>query len=89
MNDAKRIESIGNKAMKAAEGSEENETVLEARDLNRQGLALCMSGNIEAAKDKFEKAIETEPMLMDSYKNFGDLYLALEQYQEATINEQI
>ncbi len=62
---------------------ENNETMLEAKDLNQQGIMLIKTGNIEAAKEKFEKAINIEPMLMDSYKNYGDLYLEEGEYQQA------
>ena len=62
---------------------ETNELMLEAKDLNQQGLMLLKARNIEGAKEKFEKAIEIEPMLMDSYKNYGDLYLVSEEYEKA------
>lgn len=62
---------------------ETNETILEAKDLNQQGLMLVKNGNIESAKEKFDKAIDIEPMLMESYKNYGDLYLANGEYQQA------
>lgn len=60
-----------------------NELRLEAQDLNTQGAMLLKTGNIEAAKQKFDKAIEMDPMLMDSYKNYGDLYMSLEEYPKA------
>lgn len=60
-----------------------NEIILEAKDLNQQGLILFKTGNIEEAKQKFEKAINVEPMLVESYKNYGDLYLAEGEYQQA------
>ena len=60
-----------------------NEMNIEARDLNQQGIILAKSGNFEKAIDKFMKAIDIEPMLVDSYKNLGDLYLHLEKYEEA------
>lgn len=62
---------------------ENNETMLEAKDLNQQGIMLIKTGNIEAAKEKFEKAINIEPMLMDSYKNYVDLYLEEGECQQA------
>lgn len=62
---------------------EMNETILEAQDLNQQGIMLLKTGNVEEAKEKFERAINTEPMLMESYKNYGDLYLAEGMYQDA------
>lgn len=58
---------------------EANEIRLEAQDLNQQGAMLLKSGNIESAKIKFDKAIEIDPMLMDSYKNYGDLYMSLQE----------
>ncbi len=62
---------------------ETNELRLEAQDLNQQGAMLLRAGNLEAAKAKFDKAIELDPMLMDSYKNYGDLYMSLQEYQNA------
>lgn len=62
---------------------EVNEIRLEAQDLNQQGAMLLRTGKLEAAKAKFDKAIELDPMLMDSYKNYGDLYMSLEEYQNA------
>lgn len=55
---------------------EVNELRLEAKDLNQQGALLLRVRNIQGAKEKFDKAIELDPMLMDSYKNYGDLYMA-------------
>ena len=56
---------------------ETNEMRLEAQDLNQQGAMLLRAGNAEAVRAKFDKAIELDPMLMDSYKNYGDLYMSL------------
>jgi tetratricopeptide (TPR) repeat protein len=56
---------------------------LEAKDLNQQGALLLKAGNFDAAKVKFDRAIEIDPMLMDSYMNYGDLYMAQENYREA------
>ena len=41
-----------------------NEIRLEAQDLNQQGVLLLKMGNIEPAREKFERAIEIDPMLM-------------------------
>lgn len=60
-----------------------NEIRLEAQDLNQQGAMLLKTGNFEAAKQKFDKAIEIDPMLMDSYKNYGDFYMSTQEYQNA------
>lgn len=60
-----------------------NEMRLEAQDLNQQGVMLLKTGSIDAARAKFDKAIELDPMLMDSYKNYGDLYMSLQEYQNA------
>lgn len=62
---------------------ETNEMRLEAQDLNQQGAMLMKSGSLDAARAKFDKAIEIDPMLMDSYKNYGDLYMSLQEYQNA------
>lgn len=62
---------------------ETNELRFEAQDLNQQGTMLLKTGNLEAARVKFDKAIEIDPMLMDSYKNYGDLYMSLQEYQNA------
>jgi tetratricopeptide (TPR) repeat protein len=56
---------------------------LEAKDLNQQGALLLKAGNIEAARGKFDQAIELDPMLMESYKNYGDLYIATQEYKNA------
>lgn len=62
---------------------ETNELRLEAQDLNQQGAMLLKTGNVESARAKFDRAIEIDPMLMDSYKNYGDLYMSIEEYQNA------
>lgn len=61
----------------------ENEIRLEAQDLNQQAAMLIKAGSYEAARQKIERAVEIDPMLMDSYKNSGDLYIALERYEDA------
>lgn len=55
----------------------------EAIDLNKQGEMLLKAGNLEAAKEKFDKAAEHDPMCKDTYRNYGDYYVAKEQYQDA------
>ena len=62
---------------------ETNETRMEALDLNQQGITLMKVGNVEAAIQKYNRAIDIDPMVMESYKNLGDLYLATDEYQEA------
>ena len=62
---------------------ETNELRLEALDLNQQGALLIKAGNINAAKEKLDKAIDIDPMLMNSYKNYGDLYMSTKEYKEA------
>ncbi len=59
------------------------ETNLEALDLNQQGMALAQAGNFQVAMEKYRKAIEIDPMTVDSYKNIGDLFLQTEEYKEA------
>lgn len=60
-----------------------NELRIEAQDLNQQAFALIKAASFEKAKEKLDAAIDMEPMLMDSYKNYGDLYMALQNYEEA------
>lgn len=62
---------------------ETEELTLQAKDINQQGVALAKSGNIEAAIEKFNKAMNIDPMCMDTYKNLGDLYLHINKYEEA------
>lgn len=62
---------------------ETNESRLEALDLNQQGALLLQNGNLEEAEAKFEKAMELDPMVMESYKNYGDLCMAREKFAEA------
>lgn len=63
-----------------------DQSTLMAQDLNQQAAALIKAGNFEAAKEKIEKAIDVEPMLMDSYKNYGDLCMATGAYKDAKSN---
>ena len=60
-----------------------NELQIEAKDLNQQGALLLKAGNIEAARKKFDQAIELDPMVVENYKNYGDLNMAEEKYQDA------
>ncbi|MCA1054931.1 hypothetical protein LCM10_08035 [Rossellomorea aquimaris] len=62
---------------------EATELRLESKDLNQQGALLLKAGNIPAAKEKFDRAIEIDPMLVDNYKNYGDLHMAANEYREA------
>lgn len=62
---------------------EANELRLQAVDLNQQAVLLIKAGNYESAKDKLERAINADPMLEETYKNYGDLYMAVENYEEA------
>lgn len=62
---------------------ETNELRLEAQDLNQQASVLIKAGNIEAARAKLDKAIEIDPMLVDNYRNYGDLYMTIKNYKEA------
>ena len=63
-----------------------DQATLMAQDLNQQAATLIKAGNFEAAKEKIEKAIDIEPMLMDSYKNYGDLCMTTGAYKEAKSN---
>ena len=54
-----------------------SESRLEAQDLNKQGELLLKAGNLAQAESKFQAAIDVDPMVMDSYKNYGDLCIAL------------
>lgn len=60
-----------------------NELRLEAQDLNQQAFALIKAASFDKAKEKLNAAIDLEPMLMDSYKNYGDLYMGLQDYEQA------
>ncbi|MGM9942295.1 MAG: tetratricopeptide repeat protein [Bulleidia sp.] len=60
-----------------------NELQIEAKDLNQQAALLMKSGNLDAAKAKLDKAIEIDPMTVESYRNYGDYYMAKNQYQDA------
>lgn len=60
-----------------------NEIRLQAKDLNQQAYALIESGNFEKAQKKLDEAIELDPMVVESYKNYGDLYMALEEFEDA------
>ena len=44
----------------------ENENTLQAKDLDQQGVALFRAGNVEAALEKYQQAMDIEPMLADS-----------------------
>lgn len=56
---------------------------LEAQDLNNQAAMLIKVGNLDAAAEKINKAIECDPMVVDSYRNYGDICMAKEDYKEA------
>lgn len=60
-----------------------NDLKIEAKDLNQQAVMLMKTGNYDAAKEKLDKAIEIDPMTEESYKNYGDYYMAKDQYQDA------
>lgn len=59
------------------------ESRLEALDFNQQGATLLKAGDIEGAREKLDQAIELEPMLMNSYKNYGDLYMEEKDFAQA------
>ncbi len=60
-----------------------NENNIKAKDLNQQALVLLEAGNLELAKEKLDKAIEIDPMLVENYINSGNYHVAKEAYQEA------
>lgn len=62
---------------------EKNELTLQAQDLNQQAVMLIKANSLDSAKAKLDKAIEIDPMLIDSYKNYGDYYMALQDYENA------
>ena len=62
---------------------ESSELRIEAKDLNQQSTMLIKAGNYDAARERLDRAIDIDPMLMDSYKNYGDLYMAINNFQEA------
>lgn len=60
-----------------------SELTLEAKDLNQQAFILLRAGHVEQAIEKLEQAIDLDPMVMDSYKNYGELYMHIEDYTKA------
>ncbi len=60
-----------------------NESRLEALDLNRQGELLIQNKNFDKAREKLDQAIELAPMVMESYKNYGDLCMETQQFAKA------
>lgn len=60
-----------------------DEIRLEAQDLNQQAASLIKVRNVEVAAKKLDRAIEIDPMLMESYKNYGDLYMSVGKYDDA------
>lgn len=60
-----------------------DEMGMQVRDLNQQGKVLLKAGHVQAAREKFEKAISKDPMAADNYKNMGSLHMLTEEYQEA------
>ena len=59
------------------------EARLEAQDLNAQGEMLLVAGRIREAGQKFDQAMDICPELPDSYRNYGDLYMSLQEYEKA------
>ena len=76
------MEHIGTGAMEPERNSEEIR--LQARDMNMQGAMLLRAGRLEQARAKLDQAIELCPTLADSYKNYGDLYMAQQKYRDLT-----
>lgn len=60
-----------------------NELRLEALDLNQQAALLIKAGNLDKAAEKLNKAIECDPMVVENYRNYGDLCMAKADYKEA------
>lgn len=61
----------------------ENELRFEAQDLNQQAKLLLNAKNFNGARAILDKAIEIDPMLVDSYRNYGDLYMLTKEYENA------
>lgn len=54
-----------------------------AVDLANQAELLIKSGKYEEAQKKLDEAIASDPMTLECYKNYGDLYIAKKQYSDA------
>lgn len=61
----------------------EEELRMQALDLNQQAVILLNTGNLMRAEEKCIQAINIDPMVMESYKNLGDIYLSKENYEDA------
>lgn len=60
-----------------------NELKLEVLDLNQQAAMLIKVGKVQEAKAKLDKAADLDPMVVETYRNYGDLYMSTEQYKDA------
>ena len=56
---------------------------IDSRKIEKGDTFVAIKGNTVDGHDYIDKAIELDPMLMDSYKNYGDLYTSLQEYQNA------
>ena len=54
-----------------------------ARDLAKQAELLVEAGKLDEAEKKLEEAINADPMVVDCYKTYGDLFMAKKQYVDA------
>lgn len=60
-----------------------NELKLEVLDLNQQAAMLIKAGKVQEAQAKLDKAADLDPMVVDTYRNYGDLYMTVEKYKDA------
>lgn len=60
-----------------------NESNVDAKDLCRQARMLIDTANFEDAAKKLDAAMCEDPMLLEIYKNYGDLHMAKDEYAEA------
>ncbi len=57
------------------------DAVIEAQEYNQKGIAAYDAGNMEEAKTLFAAAIEKDPKFVDARRNYGEVLLELEDYE--------